>query len=163
MALRNVLKSDQPTLREISKEVTVFDKRLHQLLDDLKETMLHENGVGLAAPQVGVLKRVCVVSRDGKEFFELINPVIEDSQGEQCFTEGCLSIPNVQGDVKRPQKITVSYFDRDGKKHQLIAEGFLAVVFCHEIDHLDGILFTDKMEKPQNQIKLKKNNQRDFK
>lgn len=150
MALRNVLKSNEPTLREISKEVSKFDKRLEQLIDDLKETMLHENGVGLAAPQVGVLKRVCVISKDGKEFFELVNPVIESAEGEQIFTEGCLSIPGVQGDVKRPQKITVSYFDRKGNKNKIIAEGFLAVIFCHEIDHLDGILFIDKIERQSN-------------
>ncbi|MCL2675613.1 MAG: peptide deformylase [Firmicutes bacterium] len=146
MAIRNVLKNNEPPLREVCREVTAFDERLWSLLNDLRDTMLFEDGVGLAAPQVGVLKRVAVLkSLDGVEYFELINPVIEKTEGEQIVSEGCLSIPNAHGKVKRPSEIIVSYFDREGVRRQVEVKDFFAVIFCHEIDHLDGILYTDRM------------------
>ena len=121
-----------------------FDKRLHTLLDDMADTMYAAEGAGLAAPQVGILKRAVVIDV-GDGLLELINPAIVETEGEQVATEGCLSIPGRRCTVSRPQKLKVRACDRSGKEFEIEAEGFLAVACCHEIDHLDGILYTDKM------------------
>lgn len=147
MARRTIVKIGDDILRKRSKEVTVFDRSLGVLLDDMKETMLHADGVGLAAPQVGILKRAVVISPDGKQFYEFVNPVIINSSGKQLCREGCLSVPGVSGEVERPQYVEVLAFDRHGNRFDLKSEGFLANICCHEFDHLDGILFVDKMIK----------------
>lgn len=146
VALRTIRKKGDEILNKKSKEVLKFDEKLAELLDDMYETMKASDGVGLAAPQVGVLKR-CVVIDIGDGKIELINPVITHQEGEQIGQEGCLSIPDVWGDVKRPKKVTVSAFDRDGKKIKTSGEDLLAVALCHEIDHLNGELFDDKIIK----------------
>lgn len=146
LALRTIRKKGDEILYKKSKEVVKFDERLSELLDDMYETMKAADGVGLAAPQVGILKR-CVVIDIGEEKIELINPVIVSSEGEQVCQEGCLSVPDVWGDVKRPKKVKVSAFDRNGKKFEREGEDLLAVAMCHEIDHLNGELFDDKIIK----------------
>ena len=147
MAIRNIVTIGDPVLREKSREVTLFDSKLGTLIDDMTETMFDAAGVGLAAPQVGILRRVCVISTDGDKVYELVNPRIIKSSGEQTGPEGCLSIPGRQGIVTRPNKLTVEAFDRFGKKVKYNVEGFTAVAFCHEMDHLDGVLYIDKTEK----------------
>ncbi len=147
MAIRNIVTIGDPVLREKSREVTLFDSKLDTLIDDMTETMFDAAGVGLAAPQVGILRRVCVISTDGDKVYELVNPRIIKSSGEQTGPEGCLSIPGRQGIVTRPKKLTVEAFDRFGKKVKYNVEGFTAVAFCHEMDHLDGVLYIDKTEK----------------
>lgn len=146
MALRTIRKKGDEILYKKSKEVLKFDEKLAELLDDMYETMKASDGVGLAAPQVGILRR-CVVIEVDEEKIELVNPVIIKAEGEQIGQEGCLSIPDVWGDVKRPEKVTVSAFDRNGKKIEQYGEGLLAVALCHEIDHLNGELFDDKIIK----------------
>ncbi len=145
MATRNIVKIGDPILREKCREVTTFDDRLGQLIDDMTETMFKAEGVGLAAPQVGILKRVCVVCVDGETVYELVNPVIVRASGSQTGPEGCLSIPGRSGQVERPKKIAVEAFNRNGDAVKYKVEGFTAVAFCHEIDHLDGIMYIDKM------------------
>ncbi len=145
MATRNIVKIGDPVLRERAREVSSFDEKLAILIDDMVETMNAANGVGLAAPQVGILKRVCVVCTDGSEVYELINPVIVKAIGKQTGPEGCLSVPSRQGIVERPKKVVVDAFDRKGDKYRYTVEGFTARAFCHEIDHLDGTLYVDKM------------------
>ena len=145
MARRTIVKIGEDILRKRAKEVTVFDNGLAALLDDMIETMTAADGVGLAGPQVGVLKRVAVISPDGKNFYEFVNPVIVSSSGTQICREGCLSVPGINGEVERPKKIEVMAYDRNGRRFLLKAEGFLANICCHEFDHLDGILFIDKM------------------
>ena len=145
MAIRQLVTGTKnPALRKISREVKCINKHLLTLLDDMKETLHVEEGVGLAAPQVGVLRRAAIVVFDGK-YYELLNPRILVSSGELIEEEGCLSVPGVRGPVKRPENITVSYVDRTGKRHKKEFSGLISRVFCHEIDHLDGILFVDKM------------------
>lgn len=146
MAKRNILKMGDPLLRKISKPVELYDAKLHQLLDDMQETLHAVGGLGLAAPQVGILKRVCIVEYDGK-LYELVNPVLVKSSGKCVDNEGCLSVPGFRGLVERPETIDVEYTDRNGKKRKQHAEGYFARVFLHEMDHLDGILFSDKMIK----------------
>lgn len=143
MAIRNIIQMGDPTLRKKSFDVTDFGEKTHQLLDDMKETLFKANGAGLAAPQVGVLRRIFVVSVDNA-YFECINPVMVKQSGKQTGDEGCLSVKGKYGTVMRPNKVTVSAFDRNGKKFTVNAEGFLARAFCHEYDHLDGILYVDK-------------------
>lgn len=143
MAIRNILTDNDPTLRKKSREVTVFDERLHTLLDDMHETMVAANGVGLAAPQVGILRKVVVIEVDDT-YIELINPVIVEVKGEQTGAEGCLSLPGVCGTVTRPNYVKVKAVDRHGNSFDVSGEGLLARAFCHEIDHLDGTLFSDK-------------------
>ena len=145
MARRMIVKIGEDILRKKCKEVTEFDANLGELLDDMKETMLDADGVGLAGPQVGVLRRVAVVSPNGRNFYEFVNPVIVSSSGTQICREGCLSVPGINGEVERPKKIEVMAYDRNGRRFLLKAEGFLANICCHEFDHLDGILFIDKM------------------
>lgn len=145
MAKRIVVKIGEDLLRMRCREVTEFDARLGELLDDMKETMLDADGVGLAAPQVGILKRAAVVSPDGETFYEFVNPVIVSATGKQKCREGCLSVPGINGTVERPKRIEIEAYDRYGNKFRLKAGGFLADICCHEFDHLDGILFIDKM------------------
>lgn len=149
MAIRNIVKIGDPALREKCREVTSFDDRLAVLIDDMTETMFAANGVGIAAPQVGILKRVCIVCTDGKTIYELVNPVIKKESGSQSGLEGCLSIPGRQETVVRPKKIVVEAYDRHGNGYVYKIEGFEAVAFCHEIDHLDGVLYIDKAEKSE--------------
>ncbi len=145
MAIRDVVKGeDNEDLRKISREVKTITPHILTLLDDMKETLQIEDGGGLAAPQVGVLRRIAVISYEDK-YYELINPTILEESGEIVGEEGCLSIPEVWGLVARPSDIKVSYTNRDDEKQEIEASGMLARVFCHEIDHLDGILFVDKM------------------
>lgn len=146
MAIRNILKDGDPTLRKRSREVTSFDGRLHVLLDDMKVTMEDADGAGLAAPQVGVLRRVVVVAtQDG--ILELINPEIIGTEGEQEGIEGCLSFPGTYGIVNRPAKVTVRAQDRHGKEFTVTGEGIVARAFCHETDHLDGVVFTERAQR----------------
>lgn len=144
MALRKIIIEGDSLLRKNSREVTNFDARLHTLLDDMWETMYKSDGVGLAAPQVAILRRVAVVDTEDGNKVELINPVIAKEDGEQVGSEGCLSVPEYHCMVKRPQKIFIKAQDRFGKPLEFEAEGFFAVACCHEIDHLNGILFKDK-------------------
>lgn len=144
MALREIRKKDDEILYKNCKEVKVFDKKLAILLDDMYETMQKHDGVGLAAPQVGILKRVVVVDiGDGK--IELVNPEITESSGIQCGQEGCLSAPGIYGEVERPNEVTVRAQDRNGKAFEISGTELLARAFCHEIDHLNGELFLDKV------------------
>ena len=143
MALREIRKDGDPILRKICKEVEQVDGRVKALLDDMAETMYAANGVGLAAPQIGIMKRIVVLD-DGEGLIEMINPVIVSKSGKQVTQEGCLSIPKMFGDVERPAKIKVKALDRDGIERTYNANGFLAVIMCHEIDHLDGVLYKDK-------------------
>ncbi len=134
-------------LRTKAREVTSFDEKLHTLLDDMKETMYEAKGVGLAAPQVGVLKRVFVMDiHDEKGFIEVINPVFIETKGEQISCEGCLSIPGYEGEVRRPQYVKIKAQDRYGKEFIYEGTGLGAICVSHEYDHLDGILFKDKVE-----------------
>lgn len=142
MALRNILKKDDPTLRKHSREVTKIDGRIQTLIDDMLETMEQANGAGLAAPQVGVLRRI-VVMDVGEGPIVMINPVITSRDGEQETVEGCLSLPNEWALTRRPMKVTAEYLDRNGKKSKINGEGLLAKCICHEVDHLEGKLFTD--------------------
>ena len=145
MALRNILKEGDERLRKKSRPVTDFNERLWTLLDDMYETM-KDGGVGIAAPQVGVLRRAVVIDVvEGKH--ELVNPVIVEQSGDQCGGEGCLSIPGQYGLVHRPAQLRLKAQDRYGKPFELEAEGYFAVAVCHEVDHLDGILFIDKAER----------------
>ena len=145
MAIRNVVKKGDEVLKKVSRPVEKFDEKLWELLDDMAETMYKNEGVGLAAPQVGILRRVVPIDT-GEGLIELVNPQIIESSGEQKDYEGCLSCPNEFGIVKRPMKVTVSAQDRNGNTFTRSGEGLLARAFCHELDHLDGILFLDLAE-----------------
>ena len=150
MGLRNIIKKGDPSLLKKSREVTSFDKRLAALLDDMRETLIAANGLGLAGPQVGVLRRVCLVidtSGEEEEIVELVNPVIVEAEGEQDGMEGCLSLPGVWGMVKRPMRVKVAAQDRDGNWFEREGEGLTARAFCHEIDHLSGVLFDSVAER----------------
>lgn len=148
MALRQIREEQDPVLRKISKEVKEITPRIRQLAEDMAETMYHANGVGLAAPQVGILKRVILVDvgADEPDLHVFINPVITAMDGSCNGMEGCLSVPGLFGTVDRPERITVEYQDLDGQARVLEAEGFFARAICHEVDHLNGILFIDKPE-----------------
>lgn len=143
MAIRNVVQVGDDVLRQRCFEVEHFDEQLAKLLDDMKDTVKKEQGAGLAAPQVGILRRVVVVDVE-EGYFEFINPVIVQQKGEQMGWEGCLSVRGKSGIVSRPMKVTLSYQDRTGEKHVLKAKGFFARAICHELDHLDGVLYIDK-------------------
>ena len=143
MAIRNIVQLGDPTLRKKCFEVTDFGAKTHELLDDMRDTMFKANGAGIAAPQVGVLRRVFIVNADNK-YYECINPTIVKQSGSQVGEEGCLSVRGKYGTVERPNKVTVKAFDRYGKPFTVNAEGFLARAFCHENDHLDGIVYIDK-------------------
>lgn len=144
MAIRTIRKDDDEILRKISKKVEEIDDRILTLLDDMKDTMYDAEGVGLAAPQVGVLRRVAVVDV-GEGLIELINPVIVYEHGEDIDEEGCLSLPGKNGAVCRPKKVIVRAQNRHGETFEITGTDLLARAFCHEIDHLNGILFTDKV------------------
>ncbi len=144
MALRNIVKLGDPILRKTSRSVEKFDDRLFTLLDDMKDTLYKAEGVGLAAVQVGVLKRVVVVDC-GDGYIELINPEITERSGVQNETEGCLSLPGESGVTTRPAVVKLKAQDRTGKWHVYKAEGLKARCFCHETDHLDGVLFIDRL------------------
>ena len=146
MAIRIIRQEGDDVLRKQCRKVEMFDKKLAMLIDDMFDTMYDAGGVGLAAPQVGILKRVVVIDkREEGERLELVNPVIVYKKGEHETVEGCLSVPGVRGVVERPKKVIVRAFDRYGKTHEYIGEELLAQAMCHECEHLDGKLFTDKV------------------
>ena len=145
MAIREVRIDGDSILRKKSKEVGIIDERILTLLDDMAETMYKEEGVGLAAPQVGILKRIIVLD-DGNGLIECINPEIIYTDGTQYGFEGCLSVPEFRGKVKRPKKVKVKALNRHGDMVEYEAQDFLARIFCHEIDHLNGVLFKDKAD-----------------
>ena len=145
MALRNIVKLGDPVLNKKSRLVEKFDEKLATLIDDMKETMYASNGVGLAAVQVGMLRRVVVIDI-GDGVMELVNPEITYTEGEQRESEGCLSLPGKYGVTIRPYKVQVKAQDRNGDWRVYTGEGLKARAFCHEIDHLEGILFTDRLE-----------------
>lgn len=153
MAIRNILTKEDPQLYKSSRIVTDFNERLHQLLDDMRETLIESGGVGLAAPQVGVLRRAVLVIEtnvpEGEEEYiiELINPEIIEASGEQTGPEGCLSLPEEFGLVTRPMNVKVRAQDRNGEWFEVSGTGLTARCFCHEIDHLEGIIFTDLCSK----------------
>lgn len=144
MALRQIRKDGDEILRKKSKEVKEITPSILTLLDDMAETMYAADGVGLAASQIGILKRIVVIDV-GDGIIELINPEIIETDGEQVCAEGCLSIPGISGEVKRPERVKVKALNRHGEEIILEGEDLLAVAFCHEIDHLNGVLFTDKV------------------
>ena len=146
MAMRKILTDEDPALHKVCRPVVKFDEKLHRLLDDMKETLAAANGVGLAAPQVGILRRLFIVDT-GDEVLELINPTILETSGEQCGAEGCLSVPGRYGLVKRPYYARVKAQDRDGNWFEAEGEELIARCFCHENDHLDGIIYTEVMER----------------
>ena len=143
MALRNIFTFDDPELHKVCRPETKFDEKLHALLDDMAETMIDAEGVGLAAPQVGILRRVVVVDT-GDEILNLVNPEIIQTDGEQDGVEGCLSLPGKYGMVKRPNYAKVRAQDRNGEWFEVEAEGLIARAFCHECDHLDGHVYTER-------------------
>ncbi len=146
MGLRKILTDKEPALHKVCKPVEKFDGRLHRLLDDMHETLEQANGVGLAAPQVGILRRVVIVDT-GEEILELINPTLVETDGEQIGAEGCLSVPGKYGLVKRPMYAKVRAQDREGNWYEAEGEEIIARCFCHELDHLDGIVYTEVMER----------------
>ncbi len=141
--IREIVQVGDEVLRTKCEPVTVFDKNLWTLLDDMKETLRKEEGAGLAAPQVGVPVRAVLVDVE-EGFFEFINPVFVWQKGEQSGAEGCLSVRGKAGNVTRPSKVKIIFQDRKGDKYSLVARGFFARAVCHECDHLDGVLYTDK-------------------
>ncbi len=143
MATRKIVLDGDEILRKKSKEVTAFDEKLATLLDDMKETLYKNDGAGLAAPQVGVLRRVVVIDIGDENYYELVNPIIVKTDGMQSGPEGCLSVPGEFGIVERPNEVTVEGYDRNGKQYTLTGTGLLARAICHEVDHLNGQLFTD--------------------
>jgi len=148
MAIRIIVKDPDPVLREKAKPVTKFNANLHKLLDDMADTMYDANGVGLAAPQIGILKRVIVIDTgDEHGLIEMVNPEIIEKSGEQFGPEGCLSIPGINGEVRRAMWVKVRGQDRNGVEYTMEGEGLLARAFQHEVDHLNGILFTDLAER----------------
>lgn len=144
--MREIRKKDDEILHKVCKEVKSFDEKLAILLDDMYETMTAHDGVGLAAPQVGILKRAVVIDI-GEGKIELINPRIIAEEGSQNGSEGCLSVPGVWGEVERPYKVTAEAYDRSGKKFKITGEGLLARAICHEIEHLEGKLFLERVTK----------------
>ena len=169
MAVRNILKGDEPALKKKSRAVTDFNKRLHILLDDMRETLIEANGLGLAATQVGVLRRAVLVvdlsietEEAEKQIVEMINPVIVAKSGTQTGSEGCLSVPGVFGIVTRPDLVRVKAADRNGKPFEKWLKGLSARAICHEVDHLEGIVFTSLAEKILTEEELEKlRNERD--
>ena len=143
MGIRKILTDKDPALHKVCKEVEVFDKKLHKLLDDMAETLEEAQGVGLAAPQVGILRRVVIVDT-GDQILELINPTMLETSGEQIGAEGCLSVPGQYGLVKRPNYAKVRAQDRNGLWFEVEGEELIARCFCHELDHLDGKLYVDR-------------------
>ena len=146
MGLRKILTDKDPALHKVCKPVEKFDTRLYKLLDDMNETLVDSGGVGLAAPQVGILRRVVLVDT-GEEILELINPELVETDGEQEGPEGCLSVPGQYGLVKRPYYAKVRAQDREGNWFEAEGEELIARCFCHELDHLDGVIYTEVMER----------------
>ena len=146
MGLRKILTDAEPALHKVCRPVEKFDRRLHKLLDDMRQTLAEANGVGLAAPQVGILRRVVIVDT-GEEILELVNPELLETDGEQVGAEGCLSVPGKYGLVKRPYYAKVRAQDRNGDWYEAEGEELIARCFCHELDHLDGIVYTEVMER----------------
>ena len=146
MGLRKILTDKDPALHKVCKPVENFDAKLHKLLDDMRDTLIDSQGVGLAAPQIGILRRVVLVDT-GDEILELINPVLVETDGEQVGPEGCLSVPGKYGLVKRPYYAKVRAQDRFGDWYEAEGEELIGRCFCHELDHLDGILYTEVMER----------------
>ena len=146
MGLRKILTDKDPALHKVCRPVEKFDGRLHKLLDDMAETLEQANGVGLAAPQIGILRRVVLVDT-GEEVLELINPTLLETSGEQVGAEGCLSVPGKYGLVKRPNYAKVRAQDRYGNWYEAEGEELIARCFCHELDHLDGTVYTEVMER----------------
>ena len=143
MAIRNIREDGDDVLRKVCKPVTKMTERLSQLIDDMFDTMYEANGVGLAAPQVGVLRRIVVIDVMDDNPLVLVNPEIIEQDGEQIGPEGCLSLPGLQGDVARPEHVICKALDRDMNEITVEGEGLLARAICHELDHLDGILYKD--------------------
>lgn len=146
MALRTIITEGDPVLAKVCRPVEKFDDRLHTLLDDMKETLAVSNGVGLAAPQIGILRRVALVMDADENVIELINPTIIKEEGEQTGLEGCLSVPGKYGVVTRPMYVTVRAQDRNGNTFEVSGEELTARCFCHELEHLDGHLFVERAE-----------------
>ena len=146
MGIRKILTVSEPALHKVCKPVEKFDKKLHTLLDDMRETLIDSEGVGLAAPQVGILRRVVLVDT-GEEILELVNPTLVETDGEQIGAEGCLSVPGKYGLVKRPNYAKVRAQDRNGQWYECEGEELIARCFCHELDHLDGIIYTEVMDR----------------
>ncbi len=144
MAILNIVKEGDPTLRKVCRPVVEITPRILTLLDDMRETLIEANGAGLAAPQVGILRRIALVDL-GEEIVELINPEIIETEGEQEEVEGCLSVPDVWGVTRRPAYVKVKAMNRNGEEFTVEGEGLNARCLCHEIDHLDGHLFTDNV------------------
>jgi len=147
MALRNIVKQGDPVLNKVCRPVTEFNGRLHLLLNDMQQTVREANGAGLAAPQVGILRACAVVMQEDGSFMEIVNPKIIRAEGSQDGVEGCLSVPGVWGMVERPYSVTVEAQDRFGNTFTVDAEGFTARAFCHEIDHLSGHLYVEKVSR----------------
>ena len=145
MAIRNIRVEGDPVRAKVCRPVTEMNDHYREILDDMTETMRSADGVGLAAPQVGILRRLVVVEVDDV-LYELVNPEIVSTEGEQYGSEGCLSVPGYAGNVKRPMKVTVKALDRNGEPVEYTGEGLLARAFCHELDHLDGIIYTSKAD-----------------
>ena len=159
MALRNIVQGGDPILKKVCREVTDFGDKTAMLLEDMKETLTEANGLGLAGPQVGIMRRLCIVldlqmQENGEEidtekveeaadYIELINPVITEESGSESFYEGCLSYPDMNGLIERPTTVTVKAFDRDGKEFTMTRKGIVARAICHECNHLDGITIED--------------------
>ena len=146
MGIRKILTVEEPALHKTCRPVENFDSKLHKLLDDMRQTLIDSEGVGLAAPQVGILRRVVLVD-NGEEILELINPEILETDGEQIGAEGCLSVPGKYGLVKRPYYAKVRAQDRNGNWYECEGEELTARCFCHELDHLDGIIYTEVMDR----------------
>ena len=146
MGLRKILTDAEPALHKVCKNVVAFDAKLHKLLDDMRDTLIDSQGVGLAAPQVGILRRVVLVDT-GDEILELVNPTLLETDGEQVGPEGCLSVPGKYGLVKRPYYAKVRAQDRNGDWYEVEGEELIARCFCHELDHLDGIIYTEVMDR----------------
>ena len=156
MGLRKILTDKDPALHKVCKPVTAFDGKLHKLLDDMRETLIDSNGVGLAAPQVGILRRVFLVDvgLNGEDILECINPEILETDGEQEGAEGCLSVPGRYGLVKRPYWVKIRAQDRNGDWFEAEGEDLIGRCFCHENDHLDGIVYTEVMERFLTEVEL---------
>ena len=159
MAIRNIRKDGDPVLRKKSREVDEINDKIRILLKDMADTLYKADGVGLAAPQVGVLKRIVVINV-GEGLIELINPVVKSRSGHQFTAEGCLSIPGIWGEVDRPSHVVVEAFNGKGEKIEVEGRELLAVALCHEIDHLDGILFKDKAIRFLDKDEMKEKNSR---
>ena len=160
MAIRSIRRDGDEILKKKCKPITEITPAVIGLLDDMVETLRHADALGLAAPQVGALKRIAVIEDEDK-LYELINPEIKASDGNQMCNEACLSVPGLCGDIDRPFKVTISAMDRKGEQYELTVDDYLASAFCHEIDHLNGILFTDnaKALQPISENELQKRKQ----